>query len=94
MRGFEIEMENKKLAQNIVENMCDVQDYKKRMKKEITEYVRLKTHLQRLKPVQSDKLAPPQDVHGSVRLKLKTLHNDAEASERANTTDLREKPTQ
>ncbi len=75
MRDFEIEMENKKLAQNIVENMCDVQDYKKRMKKEITEYVRLKTHLQRLKPVQLDKV-PPHDVQTSLRLKLKTYHND------------------
>lgn len=94
MRGFEIEMENKKLAQNIVENMCDVQDYKKRMRKEITEYVRLKNHLQRLKPVNLEKIVPPHDVVGSVRGKLKTLQNDTEGMERANTMGVREKTAQ
>ena len=67
-------MENRKLAQNIMENLCDVQDYKKRMKKEISEYLKLKGHLQRLKPLHLDKLAHSQDVHSSVRLKLKTIY--------------------
>ena len=94
MRGFEIEMENKKLAKNIVDNMCDVQDYKKKMRKEISEYVRLKNHLQRLKPVRLEKIVPPQDVVGSVRGKLKTLHNDAEGTEKVNTVGVREKTSQ
>lgn len=84
-------MENRKLAQNIVDNMCDVQDYKKRMRKEISEYVRLKNHLQRLKPVHLEKIVPPQDVVGSVRGKLKTLQNDTEGTDRANTVAVREK---
>jgi ribosomal 50S subunit-associated protein YjgA (DUF615 family) len=49
-------MENRKLAQNIMDNMCDVQDYKKRMKKEISECMKLKGHLQRLKPAHLEKL--------------------------------------
>lgn len=67
-------MENRKLAQNIMDNMCDVQDYKKRLKKEISQYLKLKGHLQRLKPVHLDKLPHSQDVHNSVKMKLKTVY--------------------
>jgi ribosomal 50S subunit-associated protein YjgA (DUF615 family) len=62
-------------------HVCDVQDYKKKMRKEISEYERLKSHLQRLKPAHLDRLAPPQDIHCSLKLKLKTQMNEAEKAQ-------------
>lgn len=36
-------------------NMCDVQQFKKKISKEILEYKRLKSHLQKLKPIKTDR---------------------------------------
>lgn len=45
-----------------MENVLDAHKYRKKLSKEITEYERLKTQLQRLKPIHLGKISETTDV--------------------------------
>ena len=53
-RADSIKEENKKLATQILLKRNDVKDYKKKMESEIKEYLELRNHARKLKPVASE----------------------------------------
>ena len=55
LKQHEIERENLMLAHNLLKHCCDAGKYKKKMEREIGEYLRIKSNMQRLKPINDKK---------------------------------------
>lgn len=53
LKAVEIHNTNEKLAKSIIEQSMNVKKYKKKLKTEITEYLKLRSHLQKMRTIES-----------------------------------------
>jgi hypothetical protein len=64
LQAVEMHNTNEKLAKSIIEQSINIKKYKKRLKTEISDYLKLRSHLQKMKTIESYALpSTPRKSH-------------------------------